>query len=700
TTANGGAINAFNNSKLTFLQKVVFIDNKSISNINGEGFGGAICAKSSELNFGGEVEFRGNKSSKFGGAICLDSSDKRHGVIFDGQAIFEKNQSKQGGAIFVNDSASIEFNNGLRLINNTTADADSGALHMFGYYSKSDDICRIVTITIVQKNPDSPTEFRGNKSNGEKEKNAIYMTQYSRLNFIVKKGNVDIFDVLSGERSLPGNVITISNGKGWFNIRMGGSIENVGLINEGNLSLIGPLAKELRLINFINSGTVKFGIFGNKKNDKIVVANKIILEQNTVLLLVAAKGEHKAGESYDILVSNSADTISGKNIENITIISPQGIIATGKFKSGSNEKIYQIIIEKDITIKTYPEEMRIIPYLTNLDNNQIFLLDLLTDIFRNHPDDININNFINRMLELGSREDMKETLSQMSPQLLADVISSDLIDIARQRPKKEMNGLNYRNSILANGMEDNVMGFTVGIVLHPEGTTLGFYGTMDSHFLRGSQGSSEVRTIGGTLDLQLITKIAYELNLIIGLSHRINSHRVGRNIEKLNETAKSGFFTNALSVTTAVEREFRIKNYLLLTPSLSLEASLLTHGEIKEENAGILNLMVNSGNYHLIASNLNLTIALELARLRPFISLGTKYLLLYSSPEIFASFVGYPGYDKLKSRGIEVGRLFGSLTLGFSYRLTNNLFLSLLGDYQAACNYSSFSSSITLKYLF
>jgi hypothetical protein len=89
-------------------------------------------------------------------------------------------------------------------------------------------------------------------------------------------------------------------------------------------------------------------------------------------------------------------------------------------------------------------------------------------------------------------------------------------------------------------------------------------------------------------------------------------------------------------------------------------------------------LTVDSGSYHLVTSSFNLTIALELDRLRPFVSLETSYLLSYSAPEISASFTEYASSGKLKSKGVEIGKLSGFATVGLGYELAKNMLVSLV----------------------
>ncbi|MDR2778097.1 MAG: hypothetical protein LBB13_01140, partial [Rickettsiales bacterium] len=278
----GGAISA-ENSSLIFRGLTIFEKN------NSKNFGGAIYSiKRTKLIFGGETIFKKNNSYDDGGAINSSGENAKNmnilefrgnttflknkttgtsgdndggaifakysSLIFGGLTIFEKNSSKNfGGAIFAFNGVHIEFRDGLRLIDNTTNREKSGAIDMYG----SDN--ELAIIDIVQRNPTVSTDFKGNKSEGGGS-NAIYMTEYSRLNFTVEEGNVKIFDVLNGDETKNTNIITIHKGCGWFSIEKGGSIENVKLVNRGNLKLVGIEFTELNPTDFINSGIIRFEI--------------------------------------------------------------------------------------------------------------------------------------------------------------------------------------------------------------------------------------------------------------------------------------------------------------------------------------------------------------------------------------------------------------------------------------------------------
>ncbi|MDR2778293.1 MAG: hypothetical protein LBB13_02195, partial [Rickettsiales bacterium] len=257
STFGGGAICGYHGTKLTFGGDVTFTGNSSFLN------GGAICSlgvnatNKNILEFEGNATFVGNSvtevSNGDGGAIFVRDSS----LTFGGLATFENNKTRFCGAIFASGSASIEFNNGLILIENTTNGTNSGALHMNGSENEP------AIITLIQKNPLVPTEFRGNTSGGDGGHNAVYMAEYSQLNLTAHDGSIDIFDDFSGNREGPDNIITIYKGEGWLNIEKSGSIENVKVVNGGNLNLAGE-SRGFNLIDFTNSGTIRFEILSGE----------------------------------------------------------------------------------------------------------------------------------------------------------------------------------------------------------------------------------------------------------------------------------------------------------------------------------------------------------------------------------------------------------------------------------------------------
>jgi hypothetical protein len=243
------------------------------------------------------------------------------------------------------------------------------------------------------------------------------------------------------------------------------------------------------------------------------------------------------------------------------------------------------------------------------------------------------------------------------------------------------------------------MGITMAAGKQLGRINVGFYGTIDSHSFKDSQ-DSKVSALGGTLALRLETEVINNFNIALSLSYEVNDHIVGRSIEKLNKIARSKFLINTFNVAMALEKEFRVRGYLIFTPSASLETSLLGYSKFSEEGAGVLNLTIDGGSHHLIAGNFGLTMALDLANFRPFISLGASYLLSYSSPELSASLTEYSSSGKLKCRAAEVGKLPGYADLGCSYELNKNVTVSLASSYRGASGYRSFYVGVGAKYSF
>ncbi|MDR2077475.1 MAG: hypothetical protein LBP39_00745, partial [Rickettsiales bacterium] len=362
--SGGGAVCVTDSSSLTFEKEAIFRNNKSskdggaialdstggtlvfrgaaiFDSNESESSGGAVyghyCSLTN-LTFEGEAIFRNNKSSEGGGAVYTD--DNR--LLFRERAIFEDNKSKEGGAIFVSISGDLNFNSGLRLINNITRSKDrlTGAIHMNGSNSEEENEDHRAKVTIVQKDPLNSTIFKGNKSNDGCV--AVYMEEYSVLNFLLEKGDVDLYDAIDGDRTKNSNTVTLEGSGGQFNLKEEGSINNVNLINRGNLNLA-ESQTAARPLSFRNSGKIIFGIFPENNRCSGIQAENIILEEGTTLEIAVAGGDYTAGNSYDIMVSNNAI----KKPENINIILPQTLPQGLRARTELQDKLYRILIEID-----------------------------------------------------------------------------------------------------------------------------------------------------------------------------------------------------------------------------------------------------------------------------------------------------------------------------------------------------------------
>ncbi|MDR2778172.1 MAG: autotransporter outer membrane beta-barrel domain-containing protein [Rickettsiales bacterium] len=753
STSNGGAINFYEavekktpggedpGSSLTFEKEVTFEKNKVTGKVTGNttfnkkvvkndvtSNGGAIRISRSSLTFKEKAIFRENSCYHNGGAIEIrGDKEKRANVIFHKQAIFEENKIEKesdlltdnGGAIFAYENVSIEFKNGLRMVNNFTKNEMSGAIYMEGFGEERGG-GRPVIITIVQDDLDNPTEFKGNRSGGE-GRNFVYMDGKSRLNFTVRKGDVNVYDVIAGtsyKKSSGGgilntsiinkiiegvcsdrsdNIVTIDDGDGWFNLKKGGLIRNVDLVNEGNFSLEGADTDKVVTRNFTNSGRIRVEILENGACNTIK-ADNMTFEAGTILEIIATAGTYKENSNYDILVStDETNVINGASNINVNLLQ-NDLKAIGRLSEDG--KVYSVFItEKScITSESYLEakDTKKIS-LKNREFEALFdgdgALSVLENVYIDHPQDEKLKHLTEIIKERSnSVEDRKEAFDQISsPKLLANIINSSLLGSTGQRYEmKTANGLSIghrcRNAVSANEIKDGAVAILLNYghnferLVFNRDLSLGLDGDLSGHFLRDIH-SNRAKTIGGTIALQLGIEMVRNFNLILNLSYGRNNYKVDRNIEKLKEIMESNFSTNLFKAAVAVENRFVAKDYIILATSVALEASMLTHVEFSEKSVKIPNLLIDSNSYRLTAGSLNLAVTLDLAKLRPFFSIGAKYLFSASSPEISVSLEDYPGYTKFKSRGTEVGRLSGCLAAGISYKFSNHISLSVVADY-------------------
>jgi hypothetical protein len=395
-------------------------------------------------------------------------------------------------------------------------------------------------------------------------------------------------------------------------------------------------------------------------------------------------------------------------------ISPKVLQKNLKIKGElvENGKIYRITVLEKVKIRTNPEEIDLFSHLDTLDQSQRDVANLLSNIYFDNSGDDGINNLLDRIDGFKNYGDQKTALSQISPSLLTDIITMNLLSSQRNvisRPVPSLNTLAvepiYSNSKLASGLVDNAVairlnyGHSFRNLMFGRDLSLAFFGDLASHSFKDSQ-NSKASALGGTLALRLETKVINSIILALSLSYEINDHIVDRSIEKLNKIARSKFLINTFNMAIAIEKEFRVRGYLIFTPSASLETSLLGHNKFSEKGTEVLGLSVDGGSHHLVAGNFGLTMTVDLANFRPFISLGTSYLLSYSSPEISASFREYASSGKLKSRATDVGKLSGSVAMGLSYELNKNVSVSLGGSYRGTSGYRSFSVGAVVGYSF
>ncbi|MDR2077656.1 MAG: hypothetical protein LBP39_01675 [Rickettsiales bacterium] len=328
----GGAINSWGNenskNSLTFEKETKFT-----GNISDSGSGGAIYSLYSDLIFDEDAKFKNNSSSDRGGAILLSGSRRNIAdAIFVKQAVFEGNSSRQGGAMYLWDNTNVRFHSGLKLIDNSTEEEKSGAIHMEGECKN----CR-VKVTIVQGGRGNSTIFKGNTSNHGQGRNAFYLKRHAKLNFIIGGGNVDLYDSIGGDRTEAGNVVTLDGFGGQFNLKENGSIDDVDLVNRGATINLEESRATSRPLHFINSGKVIFGISPENNRCSKIQALNITLEKDSKLEIVAAPGTYKAGNSYDIMVSEKPIG----NLGNVSLKLPRGLRAKTELK----DRFFRLFIE-------------------------------------------------------------------------------------------------------------------------------------------------------------------------------------------------------------------------------------------------------------------------------------------------------------------------------------------------------------------
>ncbi|MDR2078083.1 MAG: hypothetical protein LBP39_03910 [Rickettsiales bacterium] len=668
STNAGGAINSQGDAEskniLIFKGKTTFTDNTST-----ECDGGAIAAWYSDLVFGEYATFKNNSSYDGAGAILIvGDQENAANATFNKLATFEKNSSKIGGAICLQINVNMKFESGLKLINNITEGSEeeqSGAIHMRGDNNSSK-----VKVTIVQKDSKYLTEFRGNKS-GDNGRNAFYLEAYAELNFTAENGNIDLYDVISGDIKGNSNTVTIAGKGGWFNVREKGSIDSVNLINEGNLNLASAEPSELKPKNFTNSGAVRFAIFANGRSDKIT-AETITLNEGTILKLVAVRGKYKEGITYDILVSESA--IVGT--ENINLM-PRGDnnIPDIQGKFINDNKVYRIVVVRDATVENDPDS-----FAEEIEEKE----------------ERNINN-----INTSTTTDQSPNYAKTLAEFISDVVTLTLLDSNFRPVVHAREGIylesSYRNIKLANLENDGGMTITLGFGKSFKALNLGIYLSINNTSLSDKE-ENKADILAGTLAMvgeAAILENTLPLNLLFNLAYSRNSYTLDRNIEKIdNKTISSKFSSNVFSLAVDLEKKFNLNNIIILKPSLGLHSSLLTMSPFQKNGEDYLTLHLET--QQLASINLGLGITANLPhKLTPHLSIAGLFPVSASTPEITASLKDYPD-NKFIARGNSYKNPSLSLNLGLEYKLSVKLLLSTNLNYITNSSYKLFGLGLGL----
>ncbi|MDR2077540.1 MAG: hypothetical protein LBP39_01075, partial [Rickettsiales bacterium] len=684
---NGGAIqslgNAQNKNTLEFRAETIFFNNKSTN-----GHGGAIYAWYSDLVFSKDVEFNNNSSSGEGGAISLNNNRQEYAAnaTFSKLIAFENNSSKIGGAMHLYGNVNLTFDLGLKLINNITKNKDSGAIYMEGI-----DISRKTIVTVVHKNPDKPTKFKGNKSNGGEGHNAFFLQKHAELNFTVETGSINLYDVIAGGKrneytNVGTVVVTINSGEGWFNVREKGSIDNVKLANKGNLNLASTEPSELKLERFTNSGTVRFAIFADGRNDKIT-ADAITLNEGTILEIVAARGTYEKEKTYDILVSESAIVGTIKNI-NLVLLGDSSILEIqGEF--ADDNRVYRIAVGQDATVENDPDDL-VAPAeeIEEAKERNMNIIDNFRTVYRlsGEAEERNIPNDAKTLAEF-----------------ISDVVTLTLLDNNFRPVVHAREGIylesSYRSSKLATLENDGGMAVALGFGKSFRALNFGIYLNINTTSLSEKERrENKADILAGTLAMvgeTTVLKNTLPLNLLFNLAYSRNSYTLNRNIEELdNKNISSKFSSNVFSIAVDLEKKFSLNNIITLNPFLGLHSSLLTMSPFQENGEDSLALHLET--QQLTSVNLGLGISANLPhRLTPHLSIAGLFPVSASTPEMTASLKGYPD-SKFTARNTSYRNPSLSLNLGLEYKLSVKLLLSTNLNYIANSSYKSFDLGLGL----
>jgi hypothetical protein len=435
-----------------------------------------------------------------------------------------------------------------------------------------------------------------------------------------------------------------------------------------------------------------FEIFGDGGCGRITATKSIDLQRETVLEIVAARGTYKKNTNYDIMVlKNSSGGITGvNNIKKVTF-SPSSSFGNSFFHTGlyNSDRNYRIVIDEDIIVLGDSENMITLP-ISEFTKEELKILEAFNKIYKENPR----AKLEKILIALGtsSGEDRKIFISQISPKLIADVISSSLL-LAISNPfdsnlKFENTSKNelwlkpiYRNIKLTDrAAEGSTKGLVLGTSRRLEKSIIGFHGSLETHSL---EENLDDRATVMTLALGILgetTVLNNSLDLALKLGFRANSYTINKNIEKLNKTLNYKFFSPIPSLAMQVQKKFKCNDFIVASPFLGFNTAVLAYIDLSEEIEGTVNFEITAERRMITFIFLGVTLAAESDKLNSFLTIEGKFPVFTDNLTIKANLRGYPE-DEFEATGSEFSKFTLAVAAGIKYQLTKNINLNLESNY-------------------
>lgn len=187
-----------------------------------------------------------------------------------------------------------------------------------------------------------------------------------------------------------------------------------------------------------------------------------------------------------------------------------------------------------------------------------------------------------------------------------------------------------------------------------------------------------------------------KMEIRLGANGEYNFHETTRTIESFNKTGKSKFNSYAVGINGEISRRFG--DNLYIEPTMGLKTTYGTYENIKEKNAGALNVNIDSEKYLSILPNVNLKVGKKFAYSEIYTNINYSYELGDLNKEqdmsIFNNGIKYGmkkdslEKDSLNINGgvkteinnfnvsFEIGKEIGKrensyMTVGFGYKFAN-----------------------------
>jgi hypothetical protein len=188
---------------------------------------------------------------------------------------------------------------------------------------------------------------------------------------------------------------------------------------------------------------------------------------------------------------------------------------------------------------------------------------------------------------------------------------------------------------------------------------------------------------------------AFDIKAVISGSY--NMFETKRKV--LGETAEGS--VDVMAIASDIEGSLRYQpaDEIVLRPSVGFEMAEANYSSFSEKNGGVYDLSVKGGNYSRQAAKAGASVEFYKNIFSCYLSVGGKYLLSATQPELEAAFSAHPS-GAFKSKGAKEENIGLSAGLGGEAAVTDNFKIFFNAKYYGAGGYTAAFGNAGARYSF